>query len=194
MIILIYTKRLQQVKKSCICLIFHREAIGDAQKPSILLLKIKKIFPKLIEESDVVTKKTEITSKEAIFDELLLNIRDFKDGNKIDEIWFEVYKIFEEDEKWKNRLENAVKGLEFSNMPQNINRENIQKMYGNTLKTSVSKLESYQKCPFSFYLQYGLKLKDKQGFKLERLDIGTFMHDVIDSFFGEIEIRRFRTE
>ena len=171
---------------------FHQEVTGDAQKPSILLLKIKKIFPNLIEESDVVTKKTEITSKEVIFDELLLNIRDFKDGNKIDEIWFEVYKIFEEDEKWKNRLENAVKGLEFSNMPENINRENIQKLYGNTLKTSVSKLESYQKCPFSFYLQYGLKLKDRQGFKLERLDIGTFMHDVIDSFFSRVDIDRIR--
>ena len=131
---------------------------------------------------------------EAIFDELLLNIRDFKDGNKIDEIWFEVYKIFEEDEKWRERLKNAVKGLDFSNTPENINKENIQKLYGNTLKTSVSKLESYQKCPFSFYLQYGLKLKDKQGFKLERLDIGTFMHDVIDSFFEEIELRRIRFE
>lgn len=171
---------------------FHLEAIGDAQKPSILLLKIKKIFLNLIEESDVVTKKTEITSKEAIFDDLLLNIRDFKDGNKIDEIWFEVYKIFEEDEKWKDRLKNAVKGLEFSNRPENINRENIQKLYGSTLKTSVSKLESYQKCPFSFYLQYGLRLKEKQGFKLERLDIGTFMHDIIDSFFSQVDIRRNR--
>lgn len=162
---------------------------GTAEKPSTLLLKIKKIFPNLKEQSDVVKKQTEISTKEAVFDDLLLNIRNYKDGKEIDEIWFEVYKIFEEDEKWCEKLKKAIKGLSFSNMPEELNKENIQKLYGETLKTSISKLESYQKCPFSFYLKYGLKLKEKETFKLETLDTGNFMHDVIDTFFEEIEIR-----
>ena len=45
---------------------------------------------------------------------------------------------------------------------EQINEENIIKLYGNTLKTSVSKLEQYRKCPFSFYLKYGLQLKEKE--------------------------------
>lgn len=162
---------------------------GVAQKPSTLLLKIKKIFLNLKEESDVIEKKTEITKKAAVFDELLLNIRNFKDGKEIDEIWFEVYKIFEKDQKWNSKLKTAIKGLDFTNEPEEINKENIGKLYGNTLKTSVSKLESYQKCPFSFYLKYGLKLKEKDSFKLEGLDTGSFMHDVIDTFFEEVENR-----
>lgn len=160
---------------------------GTAEKPSTLLLKLKKIFPNLKEESDIITKKVEITKKEAIFDELLLNIRKYKDGKEIEKSWFEIYKIFEEDENWKEKLEKAVKGLEFTNIPESINEKNVQKLYGDTLKTSVSRLESYQKCPFSFYLKYGLKLKEKETFKLESLDTGSFMHDVIDSFFTEIE-------
>lgn len=163
---------------------------GEGQKPSTLLLKIKKMYPSLEEKSDIIKKEMIITRKEAIFDELLLNIRNFKDGKTIDKTWFEVYKLFEEDEKWNVKLKQAIKGLEFSNIPQNIDKENIQKLYGDTLKTSVSRLESYQRCPFSFYLQYGLKLKDKETFKLEMLDTGSFMHDVIDSFFEEIEIKR----
>lgn len=165
-------------------------SLGEAQKPSTLLIKIKKIFPNLKEESDVVTRKTCISRKEAVFDELLINIRDYKDGKNIDDIWFEVYKIFEEDEKWNEKLKNAIKGLSFSNMPEKINEENIKKLYGDNLKTSVSRLESYQKCPFSFYLTYGLKLKDKDSFKLEALDTGSFMHDVIDTFFEEVEVRK----
>lgn len=141
----------------------------------------------MIEDSDIIKKDTVITKKEAVFDELLLNIRNFKDGKEIDKIWFEIYKVFEEDKVWNEKLKKAIKGLEFSNMPENINKENIEKLYGKVLKTSVSKLESYTKCAFSFYLKYGLKLKEKETFKLEGLDTGSFMHDVIDSFFSEVE-------
>ena len=62
-------------------------------------------------------------------------------------------------------------------------------MYGSTLKTSVSKLEQYSGCPFSYYLKYGLKLNDKETFNVEAVDTGSFMHDVIDNFFGVIEER-----
>lgn len=162
---------------------------GSSQKQSVLLLKVKKIFPNIKEESDIIKKSTFISVKDAVFDELLLNIRNFKDGKEIEKIWFDVYKIFEQDEKWKDKLKRATAALDFKNIPDNINEKNIKKLYGDTLKTSVSRLESFQKCPFSFYLTYGLKLKEKETFKLEGLDTGSFMHDVIDSFFTEIESR-----
>ena len=60
-------------------------------------------------------------------------------------------------------------------------------MYGKTLKTSVSRLENYRKCPFSFHLTYGLKLKEKEELKIEAVDTGNFMHEVIDLFFKEID-------
>ena len=160
---------------------------GAAQKPSTILIKIKKIFPNLVETSDIITRPEMITNKKATFDELLLNIRNFKDGKEIDKIWFEVYKIFANDEKWKEKLNNAIRALYFTNNPEELNKENIQKLYGNTLRTSVSRLEKYRACPFSFYLKYGLKVEEKDTFKLESLDTGSFMHDVIDSFFERIK-------
>lgn len=160
---------------------------GGTEKPSTLLLKIKKIFPKLEETSDIITRPEMITNKKATFDELLLNIRNFKDGKEINKIWFEIYKIFENDEEWKQKLETSVKALEFTNNPEDLNKENVQKLYGNTLKTSVSRLEKYKSCAFSFYLKYGLKIEEKDTFKLESLDTGSFMHDVIDSFFERVQ-------
>ena len=65
---------------------------GTALKPSVLLLKIKKIFPKLKEESDIITRPQMITNKKATFDELLLNIRNYKDKKPIDKVWLDVYK------------------------------------------------------------------------------------------------------
>jgi len=51
-------------------------------------LKIKKIFLNLKEDSDVISKKTEVTVTNSVFDDLLLNIRNFKDGKDIKKIFF----------------------------------------------------------------------------------------------------------
>ena len=47
-------------------------------------------------------------------------------------------------------------------------------------------METYRRCAFSYYIKYGLKLSDKTEFKLESLDTGTFMHEIIDETFNYI--------
>ena len=160
---------------------------GTPKKPSTLLLKIKKIFPNLKEESDIITKPNIIANKKVTFDELLSNIRNYRDKKEINDVWFKVYDILKNDKEWNEKLKSAIKALDFSNNPENINKENIQRLYGNTLKTSISKLETYKSCPFSFYLNYGLKLKEQDNFKLQSIDTGSFMHNVIDAFFERLK-------
>lgn len=158
---------------------------GGTLRPSILISKIKKIFPKLQEKSDIVHTETEITTQAITFKELLSNLRKQKDGEQIDELWEHIYVWFSEQEEWKEKLRVALKGLRYDNEPEKISPINIKKLYGETLNVSVSKLEQYKKCPFSFHLKYGIKLKEQEEFKLKPIDTGSFMHDVIDCFFQE---------
>ena len=72
-------------------------------------------------------------------------------------------------------------------MPDKIKKENIDKLYGNTLNTSISRLEKYRSCPFSYYLQYGLKLKEKEQLKIKSFNTGSFMHETIDEFFDYVK-------
>jgi len=166
---------------------------GASLRSSAIITKIKKMFPNLKEESDVVKKHTEISSPKSTFDELLYNLREHKNGEEISPVWFEAYKWYEENETWKNKLENALQGLKYTNKAEQINQENIEKLYGKTLKTSVSKLEQYQECTFSFHLKYGLKLKEADEFKLKSTDTGSFMHDVVDTFFEEVKQEELKT-
>lgn len=158
---------------------------GASLRSSVIITKIKKIFPELKEKSDVINKITEVSSVDSTFDELLYNLREHRNGEVIDPIWFEVYKWYEQNDAWKNKLSNALEGLKYTNKAEIINNDNIEKLYGKTLKTSISKLEKYKECPFSFHLKYGLKLKETDEFKLKSIDTGSFMHDVVDSFFEE---------
>ena len=121
---------------------------GKNLRQSTLIIKIKNIFPNIIEESDI-----------------LLN-----DKNK-----------FDEDSNMriiKNKISTA----------------NINKLYGNILNTSVSKLEKYKSCPYSYFLQYILKLKEREELKVQNIDTGSFMHEVIDEFFEVVQEKNIKLE
>lgn len=157
---------------------------GASIRPSILIKKITRIFPNISIESDVVEKKYYLSNSLASFEEALKLYKEYLDGKEITEEWEDILRYFYR--KDKNRFKRAISGIYYTNQSQDISKENIEKLYGGTLKTSVSRLESYRKCPFSFHLTYGLKLKEKQELKIEAIDTGSFMHEVIDTFFKEI--------
>ncbi len=161
------------------------DAGGTSLRPSIMINKLKRIFPNLQEQSDVISRKSEILLKNTTFDELLVQLRNLKQGEEINPIWFEVYKYYLLNDTEK--LTHALNAIEYQNIPEKIQKKNLQKLYGDTLKASVSRLEQYESCAFSYYLKYGLKLKEKSTFKVESIDTGNFMHEVIDSFFEKLE-------
>ena len=156
-------------------------------RPSIIVSKIRKINPNLIQTSDVVLSEAELVTESNTFDELLNKIRAYNDGEEIDDIWFNIYNLYKQKENWNGKLKNAVEGLEYTNKANVIEKKYIERMYGNTLKTSVSRLEQYKKCPFSFYLKYGLNIAEKETQKIQSIDTGSFMHEVIDEFFDTVK-------
>ena len=160
---------------------------GKSLRQSNLITKIKKIFSNLIEESDVTLKeeKIELINEKKLYEELILKINKINSEEKIEKLFFIIFKYFEKNNKYNKLLKNNLKYINY-NFSENIKKENINKLYGNNLETSISKLEKYNSCPFSYFLQYILKLKEKEELKIQSLDTGSFMHDVINSFFEEI--------
>ena len=152
-------------------------------RPSMLINKIKKMFPKLIEKSDVINKEYDLFNKEVTYEELIENIDKIRNGESLDKIWYEIYNYYKSQNEWKEKLFEDLEGLKYSNLPNQIKKANIDKLYGNKLNTSVSQLERYRSCPFSYYLQYGLKLKEKEELKIQSFNTGSFMHETIDEFF-----------
>ena len=127
-------------------------------------INYKEIIPK-----DVITKET-------TFEKLLLNLDNPE--------WKEVFLWYKNNEKEK--LQKALNAINYKNVSETINEENINKLYGNNFKTSISRLEKYRECPFSYYLTYGLNLSEKEKFEIKPIDTGSFMHEIIDGFFKEI--------
>ena len=167
---------------------------GKSLRASNLIFRIKKIFTNLIEESDLVSTENEIEiiNEDLLYENLILKINELN-NKKInpEKLFYIIYKYFELNKK--NKLNNNLKYINY-NFYENINKKNIEKLYGNNLNTSISRLEKYNSCPFSYYLQYILKLKEKEELKVQTFDTGSFMHDVINSFFEEINLNKNKLE
>ncbi|MEE0127836.1 MAG: helicase-exonuclease AddAB subunit AddB [Clostridia bacterium] len=163
---------------------------GRTLRPSILITKMKKIYSNLQETSDIISQEKEIITKNNTFDNLIEKLNDYQEGKDVEDIWFDVLNYYENDALWKSRLLKSLEGITYTNIPEQIKPEFVRKLYGETLHTTISRLERYRSCPFSFYLEYGLKLKEKKSLKLDPIDTGSFMHEVIDTFFENVSNKK----
>ncbi len=159
---------------------------GKALRASNLIFRIKKIFPNIIEESDIISQeKIELINEKNLYENLILEINKIKNGKNLEKLFYIIFEYYKKNKRYNYLLNENLKYINYSFF-EKIKKENIEKLYGNNLNTSVSKLEKYNSCPFSYFLQYILKLKEKEELKIQTLDTGSFMHDVINSFFEEI--------
>jgi ATP-dependent helicase/nuclease subunit B len=65
-------------------------------------------------------------------------------------------------------------------------RDLAERLYGPTLKSSVSRLEQFAACPFKFFVHSGLRAEERQLFELDVKEQGSFQHDVLALFHDQL--------
>ncbi|MDK2800200.1 MAG: ATP-dependent helicase/nuclease subunit [Clostridiales bacterium] len=166
---------------------------GRTMRPSTIISRLRKLFPNIYEESNIISEDTEqenlalVAAPDPTFIQLVSAIRKQAEGFKINPLWLEVYRWYMQNEQWREKCKTALAGLFYSNLVNYIPTEKVKKLYGSPVYSSVSRLEKFASCPFAYYLQYGLKAKERKIFKLGAPDLGTFMHEVLNQFSKKVD-------
>jgi len=63
-----------------------------------------------------------------------------------------------------------------------LSESSISCLYGDKLITAASRLESFARCPFAYFMTYILKAKTRKRFEVLPTDLGSLFHDVIAQF------------
>jgi len=96
-------------------------------------------------------------------------------------VWREAYRwMLQSDETDMTR--KILGSLGFTNRLPPLDQALSEKLYGSPLRTSVSRIERYQICPFQHFAQYGLGLKEREEFSLDPAKAGTFYHEAMREF------------
>lgn len=82
-----------------------------------------------------------------------------------------------ETEEKEKLNKNIQKYLKSRNQPDSISSQTIQQLYSPTL--SVSQIETYNKCPFLYFIQYGLGIYPLKEEKLMPNELGSLIHYVL---------------
>ncbi len=67
-----------------------------------------------------------------------------------------------------------------------VSPETIEKLYGKTVKLSASQVDKLADCRLAYYLQYGLKLKERKQATIDPTEFGTYVHAVLEQTAKEI--------
>ena len=135
---------------------------GEDALPSSLFLTLQRLFKS---EEDIWNEKVDtqwMTTKEVAYD--LLVKEETQDPYLIKSQDIVHQYVQTKNQPILHHVDNYVKLLE----------KNGQKL------TSPSELETYNGCPFKYYLRYGLKLYPWKDASLKANDFGSFVHDVLD--------------
>lgn len=89
-----------------------------------------------------------------------------------------------------DRLIRAI--FHFNPLPQDLEPDLAQALYGRDLYLSVSKLESYYSDPYSYFLLHGLKLSERQAMEINPSIAGQYFHQVLDMVIKQAQSQGLR--
>lgn len=157
---------------------------GKTLRQSIILHRLKKVFPSIKQSSDLIelndSNIENITTVNPTFNSLILKIRKYYEGEGIAPLWLDTFRWFKESDK-REKVDSLLEGLNYTTQVKKVPKEKIKELYGDN-RLSVSQLETYSKCPYAYFVKYGLKAKERREFGFKALEIGTFMHKVLEDF------------
>ena len=159
---------------------------GKEQSPSSLIENLQKLDEALtIEPMQGFT--LEETSPEAAFHLLGSEMRKHSEETPISPLWQDIYSFFDENKNWENRLMMLKKGIGKTGRPERLAPRTAKALYGKNILSSVSRLERFAGCPFSFFAEYGLKAEERRLYQLHTPDLGSLFHEVLELFSNKLE-------
>lgn len=158
------------VKNRLLIYIKSSDMASKSLNASRIIERLKEMFDIDICENVINDMKGNYFTKS----DILQNINYVSDKEKL-----AIFDILKDDNNFNN-------SLLWKKDDKNLSKETLDKLYGNKILSSVTKLESFKKCPFSYYLKYILNIKKQEKFEITNLDLGTFMHSVIEEFSNYI--------
>lgn len=67
-----------------------------------------------------------------------------------------------------------------------IQKENVSKLYGKQLKLSASQVDRQAECRLSYFLQYGLRAKERKEATVDPAEFGTYVHSILEQTAREV--------
>ncbi len=150
---------------------------GKGLRPSPLIDRLRKLFPYLTEKdnlSEGPDAEQIIAGKASAWQYMLEHFKEETPAVLALKIFFE------NDEDYSEAYGALLRHRHYTSRAQNLSPAIARALYGTNLRGSVSQLERYSNCPFSYFMQYGLRAKERKILKIDAPDVGSLLHKLVE--------------
>ncbi len=164
-------------------------AEGKNVRPSYLIDTVKRLYPKLqvraLADSEKMEDILSVSDGREIFTD---QIREYAAGRlKETRVLYSLMDVFAKDEELSEYALKMTKAAFYRYEGLPMREEVVKALYGAVLYGSVSRFETFSQCAYRYFLQYGLKLKEREEYQFEAKDLGTIFHQVMYTFSNELK-------
>lgn len=159
----------------------ERNAKGEQLNPSELYIKIKSLFP---ECKEVVAEEENglyfVEGKELAFEQLAKNKLE---GNTL---YASLCEYFGNDKEYSGKI-SALDRASGSRDFKIEKPEVAEALFGKNMYISASRVESFYKCPFSYFCRYGLKAMPRKVAELDPMQRGNIIHYALEKLLTDFD-------
>jgi len=165
---------------------------GKALTPSHVVDLVKQAVPGLEEElvsgdpPDVMPAELDFVVPARVRGIAVRKLSLLRKNLQPGDAWAEAYRWLIAPER-AAASRRVLSSLGYSNKVAPLDRALVKSLYGQTLITSVSRLETFGACPFWQFARDGLGLRERDIFRLEPADAGVFLHAALKGFVEEVQ-------
>lgn len=159
---------------------------GKSMRPSIVMYRLKKIFPEREQYKDEGFLGN-IYHPVPTFGYMGRKMREELDGRESDSNWKDIVSWFVNEKEWEGKINTTIDYLFYTNQQHYLEPETAKLMYDNPLHSSVSKLETFRKCAFAYFIRYGIKAEERKLFQFSAMDLGVLFHKALEEYPRRLE-------
>ncbi len=162
---------------------------GNALSPSRFVSTLLKMFPDIKVYDNVISKTADeelISSSKRGFYYMLSKISQYYKKDP-DGLWKAVFEWYCQNPEYKDKLDILKTAAQFRKITPRLSKLKAEALFGKGKKYSITTLEKYNKCPFSYYLEKGLKAMPQEVKRVEKSHLGSLAHAAICEFCKEVE-------
>ena len=156
---------------------------GKALRPSLLIDRVKNIFPHIKHNSDLVENRLNqlqlVSTPISTYKYLIENMRRLLDDKPIENFWWDILSWYQNNPDWDALRIITGKAFFHRNQLHYVEPLAAKRLYGRTFRTNVSRLEKFAACPFAHFIQYGMRARERKQYTVEFPDIGNIFHESI---------------
>jgi ATP-dependent helicase/nuclease subunit B len=167
---------------------------GKSRKVSYLYQEMIDMFPGLeIKENVTELLSKRITTDKSVREKLILLLSK-KINEELDSNETRLLSALLKYENVNDRefLADVLNNLFYRHIPEKLKDDINSRLVKNNLKGSVSKLETYAKCPYGYFLKYLLRLNEWEEDDLSNLAMGNYYHYVLKRYSDHIKDRNLK--